>query len=79
MTTYAKISSPRSSMETSKTGFSTSTASISSQVSAKSPSVTKKIWTSIKQHAKEHHESVNAAYSVYYGQGQMQRSAASPQ
>ncbi|KAF2269976.1 hypothetical protein CC78DRAFT_528505 [Lojkania enalia] len=53
-----------------KGNIDSSTASIvSGTPSTKSPSITKKMWESIKKHAKEHHESVNAAYEVYYGQG----------
>ncbi|KAF2119267.1 hypothetical protein BDV96DRAFT_567284 [Lophiotrema nucula] len=29
----------------------------------------KKIWTTVKKHAIEHHRSVNAAYDACYGQG----------
>ncbi|KAF2686313.1 hypothetical protein K458DRAFT_387321 [Lentithecium fluviatile CBS 122367] len=68
MSTYT-----RSSMETTKTGFTTSTTSIISSESAKTPSKGRKLWTAIKKHAKEHHESVNAAYATYYGVGAMQR------
>jgi hypothetical protein len=37
------------------------------------PSTSKanKLWTSIKRHVKEHHESVNAVYANYYGQGSL--------
>lgn len=62
----------RSSMETTKTDITQSTASLlSSSSSTKLPSKAKQIWSAVKKHAKEHHESVNNAYVYYYGQGQM--------
>ncbi|KAJ4356482.1 uncharacterized protein N0V89_004516 [Didymosphaeria variabile] len=45
--------------------------SSTASASAKPPSKTKQAWEFVKKHAKEHHESVNAAYAVYYGQGAM--------
>ncbi|KAF2792787.1 hypothetical protein K505DRAFT_325933 [Melanomma pulvis-pyrius CBS 109.77] len=35
--------------------------------SGKSVGSVKKSWQAVKQHAKEHHRSVNAAYALYYG------------
>ncbi|XP_014551919.1 hypothetical protein COCVIDRAFT_111625 [Bipolaris victoriae FI3] len=35
----------------------------------KEPSKTRSLWISIKRHTREHHESLNAAYATYYGQG----------
>lgn len=70
----------RPSFETSKS-LSTSTSSTSSTSSLvdasgqmKSENLAKKAWKAVVKHAKEHHRSVNAAYAVYYGQGQGQTS-----
>ncbi|KAF2728212.1 hypothetical protein EJ04DRAFT_516765 [Polyplosphaeria fusca] len=71
-TNYTTISSPRSSMDTTKAGSTSSTSSLTKHTeSSNKDSGMKKVWQSIKKHAKEHHESVNAAYEVYYGQGRM--------
>ncbi|EUC45069.1 hypothetical protein COCMIDRAFT_96438 [Bipolaris oryzae ATCC 44560] len=35
----------------------------------KEPSKTRSLWNSIKRHTQEHHQSLNAAYATYYGQG----------
>ncbi|KAH8893949.1 hypothetical protein GQ53DRAFT_101456 [Thozetella sp. PMI_491] len=42
-------------------------SSASSGSSAKERSSLDKVWGRVKNHAKEHHASVNAAYSAYYG------------
>ncbi|KAF2190621.1 hypothetical protein K469DRAFT_721525 [Zopfia rhizophila CBS 207.26] len=46
-----------------------SARSTSSVDSAKPESNMNKAWKAVKKHAKEHHESVNAAYGAYYGAG----------
>ncbi|KAF2448841.1 hypothetical protein P171DRAFT_220222 [Karstenula rhodostoma CBS 690.94] len=40
-----------------------------------SPNKVKRVWTAVKKHVKEHHDSMNQAYSVYYGQGSGRRSS----
>ncbi|KAF1997066.1 hypothetical protein P154DRAFT_622675 [Amniculicola lignicola CBS 123094] len=53
-----------------KSEIAVSSASIlSSDSSTTKRSKTKIIWEAIKKHAREHHESVNAAYATYYGAG----------
>ncbi|KAF2792279.1 hypothetical protein K505DRAFT_326269 [Melanomma pulvis-pyrius CBS 109.77] len=44
-------------------------ASESSERANKQSHSMKKIWTSVKQHAVEHHRSVNAAYGAFYSPG----------
>ncbi|KAF1961866.1 hypothetical protein CC80DRAFT_589343 [Byssothecium circinans] len=65
--------STRPSFETTKTEDSTASFLSTSAASSKSgqSSRTQRVWAAIKKHAKEHHESVNNAYALYYGQGQM--------
>ncbi|KAF2187342.1 hypothetical protein K469DRAFT_112305 [Zopfia rhizophila CBS 207.26] len=65
--------SSRSSMEDLKSFTTTSTASIKSSDSVTKPktNLARKTWEAVKKHAKEHHQSVNAAYAVYYGGGRM--------
>jgi hypothetical protein len=69
MPSYAPSTTTLSSIDTLKSGKTTSTVYlVSSASSAKTPSKTQQAWKSVKKHAREHHESVNAAYALYYGQ-----------
>lgn len=61
----SKSGSSFETMRTTKTAFTTCTTT-SLLPSSKPPSLPKKAWTALKKHAKEHHESVNAAHSQYY-------------
>lgn len=75
MPSYTPSSTTRSSIDTFKSGKSTSNDSliespITMPAVTKSPSKTRQAWEFVKKHAKEHHESVNAAYAVYYSAGQ---------
>jgi hypothetical protein len=51
----------------SRNSSTSSEASVRAESSPSSPSTFSKAVKSIKQKAKEHHESVNAAYTSYYG------------
>lgn len=62
--------SARPSMDSTRTRSTTSTSSTTSTVN--------KAWSTIKKAAREHHESVNAAYEVYYGQTIRTSSSAAP-
>jgi hypothetical protein len=64
---YSTSTTPRTSVELAKDAIIMSSSSIkTSSTSSKAHS----IWSSIKRHAKEHHEGVNAAFAAHYGQGQ---------
>ncbi|KAL1597062.1 hypothetical protein SLS60_008644 [Paraconiothyrium brasiliense] len=56
--------------------FSQSSLISSSSEYSGSPSKVKRVWSAVKKHVKEHHDSLNQAYSVYYGQGAGRRSSA---
>jgi hypothetical protein len=69
------MSTPRLSLDSTKTGFTTSTTSTTSTLDKDTgaqplqpQSLPKRAWTAIKKAAMEHHESVNAAHQLYYGQ-----------
>jgi hypothetical protein len=66
-----KMSTRGSSFDTTKSLFTSSTASLNTDSNSvdKKDSNVSRVWQAIKKHAKEHHESVNAAYATYYGQG----------
>ena len=66
------VSSSASSIMSKATSASDKESSVS--LLTKSPATSKpSTWSRIKQHAREHHESVNAAYEVYYGGGVIRR------
>ncbi|KAF2821385.1 hypothetical protein CC86DRAFT_103319 [Ophiobolus disseminans] len=66
---YSSATTPRTSVELAKEAIVSSSSSISSS-STSATSKAHGIWSSIKRHAKEHHQATNAAYATYYGQGQ---------
>lgn len=75
--TYQPISTTRQSFESeaTRTGSISTSASLYKEglertcTQDKSSSKAKKAWEKFKKMAKEHHNSVNAAYQVYYGAG----------
>ena len=76
MSSYASSTTTRSSIDTTKSGKTTSNellieSPILMPHVAKPSSKTRQAWEFVKRHAREHHESVNAAYATYYGAGQM--------
>lgn len=65
---------PRTSIDLAKEAvISTSSCASSITTTSSAKSKVSAIWTSLKKHAKEHHEGVNAAYVVYYGHGEHRR------
>jgi hypothetical protein len=64
-------STPRASTSTARSYDSMKAPILSEKLveAKKEQSTSKKILQSIKQGWKEHHESVNASYEAYYGQG----------
>lgn len=71
--TSSKQSTPRTSYDSMKAPIisekGTSAHSHSSSQAKKEASTSKKVLQSIKQAWKEHHDSVQGAYELYYGQG----------
>ncbi|KAF2873103.1 hypothetical protein BDV95DRAFT_605669 [Massariosphaeria phaeospora] len=63
-TSYSPGTSPRPSLESRNPSTSTHASSSSSKSHPMS-----KAWKAVKKHAKEHHESLNTAYGIYYGGG----------
>jgi hypothetical protein len=65
---YSTATTPRTSVELAKEAI-TSSASVTASTSSSSKA--RSIWSTIKRHAKEHHDGVNAAFAAYYGQGEV--------
>ncbi|KAF2278027.1 uncharacterized protein EI97DRAFT_281747 [Westerdykella ornata] len=79
--THQQSRQPRSSFESdlTKTPMSSASSILSkdslAKGSTKEPTMARKAWEAVKRRAKEHHDSVNAAYEVYYSQGINTRSS----
>ncbi|XPS80231.1 hypothetical protein M3J09_012189 [Ascochyta lentis] len=74
-TTTSTATTPRSSIDLVKSNFKISTTSLSSSSTSQTTQRLKssELWQSIKRRVREHHESVNAVYANYYGQGHERR------
>ncbi|KAF2629432.1 hypothetical protein BU25DRAFT_409314 [Macroventuria anomochaeta] len=72
-TLSSTATTPRSSIELTKSAFKVHTTSIAPLSIHTTQSKPNKIWQSVKRHVRQHHESVNAVYANYYGQGHERR------
>ncbi|CBX97178.1 predicted protein [Plenodomus lingam JN3] len=64
----SSATTPRTSLDMIKTPMKSSAESVvSSNTTLGDTSRASSLWRSVKRHAKEHHDSVNAAYITYYG------------
>ena len=74
-TPSSTATTPRTSIELAKSAFKQPIVSITPLESSLSSSThtttpkSKSLWQFVKRHVKEHHDSVNAVYTNYYGQG----------
>ena len=72
-TLSSTATTPRSSVELAKDALKVDTSSLVSYAShtetSQSSGKLNRAWQTVKRHAREHHESVNAVYALYYGQG----------
>lgn len=71
----AMYSSDSETLSDEETSSQSSLISSASEYSA-SPNKAKRVWTAVKKHVKEHHDSLNQAYSIYYGPGYARRISA---